>query len=60
MTEPFPEEEVEELESVDSEGQVDHGDLEPTEEEAEEGNRLGREIDPDDDDSGGDPDDETS
>lgn len=44
-----------ELPAVDGDGQLDHGDVEPTDEEAVEGNRQGHEIDPDDDEDGGEP-----
>ena len=43
------------LPTVDDEGQLDHSDLQPTDEEAAEGNRQGQEIDPDDDEDGGEP-----
>lgn len=44
-----------ELPAVDDGGQLDHGDFEPTDEEAAEGLRQGQEIDPDNDDDGGEP-----
>lgn len=46
---------VVELPAVDGEGQFDHGDVEPTADEIAEGDRQAREIDPDDDDDGGEP-----
>jgi hypothetical protein len=46
---------ITELPAVDADGQLDHGDLEPTNEEAAEGMRQGQEIDPDDDEDGGEP-----
>ena len=46
---------ITELTAVDAEGQLDHADLEPTDEEAAEGKRQGQEIDPGDDEDGGEP-----
>jgi hypothetical protein len=48
-------EQVVELPAVDGEGQLDHGDVEPTADEIEEGDRQARDIDPYDDDDGGEP-----
>lgn len=48
-------EEPEVLDLIDHEGSLDHGDTTPTELESERGYRLNEETDPDDDESGSDP-----